>query len=211
MASPVHVTKEFRRVMYEVAQQLSLPESDMLVWMHSLPVAFKGKPPLTVLAQMESMGQFSASKPDGLADVLRDINRVDLAKKAKEFTKNAKRKKNRELSSAVQLEEHLHITLLANYEVTLLQTKILVEQLERLREGVAEAQTKKEEEAICSAKVKATELQKIIQHAADLSRGGAGSDGSPSPNSSDEETHSLTTCTQGNLKTLFHAHTHTHS
>jgi len=50
--------REFRRVMFTVAQQLTQQESDTLVWMYGIPVEFKGKPPLTVLAQMESQGLF---------------------------------------------------------------------------------------------------------------------------------------------------------
>ena len=156
--------REFRRVMFTVAQQLTQQESDTLVWMHGIPVEFKGKPPLTVLAQMESQGLFSASKPERFAEVLKDINRMDLMK---QVTKNTKRKKNR---VDAQSDEYLNITLAANLEVTLLQSKILLEQVERLGEVVFEANERRIGEIVGDAKKSAEKLRRTLEHASGLCR-----------------------------------------
>ena len=164
MASPA--VRELRRVMFIVAQQLTQQESDTLVWMQDVPVQFKGKPPLTVLAQMESQGLFSASKPERFADILKDINRLDLAK---QVTKITKRKKNQR-DAVEQSEEQLQITLAANLEVTLLQSKILLEQVERLRQVVIEANEKRIGEIVGGAKESAERLKRTLEHASGLCR-----------------------------------------
>jgi len=156
--------REFRRVMFTVAQQLTQQESDTLVWMYGIPVEFKGKPPLTVLAQMESQGLFSASKPERFGEILKDINRMDLMK---QVTKNTKRKKNR---VDAQSDEYLNITLAANLEVTLLQSKILLEQVERLGEVVFEANERRIGEIVGDAKKSAEKLRRTLEHASGLCR-----------------------------------------
>ena len=152
--------------MFIVAQQLTQQESDTLVWMQDVPVQFKGKPPLTVLAQMESQGLFSASKPERFADILKDINRLDLAK---QVTKITKRKKNQR-DAVEQSEEQLQITLAANLEVTLLQSKILLEQVERLQQVVIEANEKRIGEIVGGAKESAERLKRTLEHASGLCR-----------------------------------------
>ena len=169
MTSPA--VKELRRVMFTVAQQLTQQESDTLVWMQGVPVQFRGKPPLTVLAQMESQGLFSASKPERFADILRDINRLDLAK---QVTKITKRKKNQR-DTVEQSQEQLQITLAANLEVTLLQSKILLEQVERLRQVVIDANEKRIGEIVGDAKESAERLKRALDHASGLCRSTVGS------------------------------------
>ena len=169
MTSPA--VKELRRVMFTVAQQLTQQESDTLVWMQGVPVQFRGKPPLTVLAQMESQGLFSASKPERFADILRDINRLDLAK---QVTKITKRKKNQR-ETVEQSQEQLQITLAANLEVTLLQSKILLEQVERLRQVVIDANEKRIGEIVGDAKESAERLKRALDHASGLCRSKVGS------------------------------------
>ena len=166
MASSALPVREFRRVMFNVAQQLTQQESDTLVWMHSVPVQFVGKPPLTVLAQMESQGHFSASKPDRFTEVLKDINRMDLVK---QVTKSTKRKKNR-VDSQSNADEYLNITLAANLEVTLLQSRILLEQVERLGGVVSDANERRIGEIVGEAKKTAEKLRRTLEHASGLCR-----------------------------------------
>ena len=171
MTSPA--VRELRRVMFTVAQQLTQQESDTLVWMQGVPVEFSGKPPLTVLAQMESQGLFSASKPERFADILRDINRLDLAK---QVTKITKRKKNqRDTVEQSQEQQLLQITLAANLEVTLLQSKILLEQVERLRQVVIDANEKRIGEIVGDAKESVERLKRTLDHASGLCRSKVGS------------------------------------
>ena len=177
--------KDFRRFIVSVAQQMSHQESEMLRWMYELPVQFKGTPPLTVLQRMESQGLFSADKPEKLADVLKDINRMDLAKKAKDYAKGSKRgKKLYQDGDTVQREDQL-VTLTANFEVALIQMKIMLEQLERVRQGVVEAQQKRVEEIISCAREDAERTQRKLQQASILSQAAykrdVESDCSPSP------------------------------
>ena len=133
MASKV----EFHRLLYNTAQKLSQEETDSLIFIEELPVAFKGKVPFTVLEQMVLQGIISASKPEKLAEVLKGINRVDLAKEAKDFSRTTKRnKKNRQSSEDEQV---LHVAITANSEVALVQINILLAQLDRLTETMSEA------------------------------------------------------------------------
>ena len=169
MTSPA--VRELRRVMFTVAQQLTQQESDTLVWMQDVPVQFRGKPPLTVLAQMEAQGLFSASKPERFADILRDINRLDLAK---QVTKITKRKKNQR-ETVEQSQEQLQITLAANLEVTQLQSKILLEQVERLRQVVIDANEKRIGEIVGDAKESVERLKRTLDHASGLCRFKVGS------------------------------------
>ena len=130
MASKV----EFHRLLYKIAQNLSQEEIDSLVFIEGLPVAFKGKAPFTVLQQMVLQGIISESKLEKLTEVLKGINRVDLAKEVK--TKRS-RKSYRRL--VVQSDEQVsRRAIAANSEVALVQTDILLAQLDRL-ETVSEA------------------------------------------------------------------------
>ena len=137
MASKV----EFRRLLYKIAQKLSQEEIDSLVFIQDLPVAYKGKGPFTVLEQMVLQDTISESKPEKLVEVLKGINRMDLAKEAKDFFRTAKRSKKGS-RSAVQSDDHEQVSrvaVAANFELTFLKIKSLLTQLDRLSETVSEA------------------------------------------------------------------------
>lgn len=140
---------------------------------------------------MESQELFSANKPEGLMDVLKEINRMDLAKRAKDYAKehakSAKRKKNCQ-TEEVPFDENLHISLKANFEVALIQTKILVDQLKRVRDTVCEVQQlKRAEEKLSEAEEAAERVQKTLLHAAGLSHVYNRGSEEGSTGSSDEE------------------------
>ena len=189
MASKV----EFHRLLYKIAQKLSHEEIDSLVFIEGLPVAFKGKVPFTVLEQMVLQGIISESKPEKFFEVLKGINRVDLAKEAKDFSRTTKRSKKNHRSSEVQSDEQVsRVAIAANSEVALVQTNILLAQLDRLTETVSEASQgsgrERVIEQVCKAKKQiesAERLLKTLQLACTAMRDSE-SDSTQSP-SSDEE------------------------
>ena len=193
MASKV----EFRRLLYKIAQQLSQEESDSLVVIESLPIAFKGKPSFIVFVQMVLQGTISESKPDNLVEVLKGINRMDLAKQAKDLSRSTKRskKKHRDLEVQSLDEQVSRVAIAANSEVTLVQSNILLEQLDRLRETVSEAQgsgREKELDLVRKAKKQiesAKQLLLTLHRTSGMRR--SESDSSTQSPSSDEELHPL--------------------
>ena len=190
---------EFHRLLYKIALKLSQEEIDSLVTIEELPVAFKGKVPFTVLEQMVLQGIISESKPEKLAEVLKGINRMDLAKEAKDFSRTTKRSKKNHRSSEVQSDEQVsRVAIAANSEVTLVQTNILLAQLDRLTETVSEASQGSGRERVIEQVRKA---KKQIESAERLLKtlhciSDSESDGTQSP-SSDEEARSIETTVKG--------------
>ncbi len=155
MAAATQDTREFRRFLVSIAQQLSAQESHQLAYIHELPEQFHDQRALTVLQRLEVAGLFSCAKPERLVELLKDINRIDLSKKAKEFvSKRGKRRKNaaNRPESDVTNEAHdRQVSLRANYEVALIQIKITLEQLDIVKEALEEQQLVRSQELLSEA------------------------------------------------------------
>ena len=196
MASKV----EFNRLLYKIAQKLSDEEIDSLVVIEGLPVAYKGKPQFTVLEQMVLQDTISESKPEKLAEVLKGINRMDLAKEAKDFSRTAKRSKKKHRGHAVQSDEQvLRVSIAANSEVALVQTNILLAQLDRLTEAMTEAShelrgREREMDLVCKAKQQIESAERLLEtlyRNSGIRVSESDSTQSLSSSASDEEVHPL--------------------
>ncbi len=175
MASASQEVREFRRLLVSIAHQLSAEDSHELAFVDELPVQFHDQQALTVLQRLEAEGLFSCSKPERLVEMLKDIKRVDLSKKVKEFvSKKSKRRKNRPENAAADatVESDSEVSLRAGFEVALIQMQIVLEQLERVQEEILEEQQMRVQEVLLEAKDYADKMQKKLQHAAALSREG---------------------------------------
>ena len=171
MSSGDPATKEFRLFLLSVANKLKGEESDTLCWLNDLPVQLKGTSPLTVLQEMEALDLFSVSKPERLAKILKDINRIDLAKKVTDYVKTRSSKRKKKVIA--QSEDH-HTTLIANLKVALIHTEITIAQLERVQETLmleahqSICQIREVEELIRDAKGDAESIQRRLEEATRL-------------------------------------------
>lgn len=165
--SQARAAYEYRAFLLQVSEKLSEEDSKKIVFLEELPVELENKAALAVLTQLEMRGKLSASKPDDLAKILRKIGRHDLAKKVRDFAKQ--QRKGRTALSALQGPDHSAMKLSANLQVTLLQCRILLEQVENLKEEAEEAGFKRVEEVVADAQSLVSEhLQRKLLYASGL-------------------------------------------
>ena len=143
-----HAYREYRVFLLQIAENLSHSDCRSIAFLEQLPEQ-KNTSPLEVLTQLEMLDRLSASKLDDLAKLLKDISRQDLARKAREFSK--KQKKGRAALWPLNKFDDSCIKLTANLQVTLLQLKILLQQVENLKEQAEEVGFKRVEEVVGEA------------------------------------------------------------
>ena len=141
--SQARTAYEYGAFLLQVSEHLSQDDCRRIVFLEELPCELEHKPPLNVLIQLEMHGKLSASRPDDLVKLLKRIARYDLAKKVQEFIKQ--QQKQRVVLSPLQRLDHPAEKLSSSLEMTLLQCKILLEQVENLKE--------EEEEEVCYKRV----------------------------------------------------------
>lgn len=164
--SQARAAYEYRAFLLQVSEGLTQDDCQRIVFLEELPHELEHKPPLNVLIQLEMHGKISASKPDDLAKLLKRISRHDLAKKVRDFVKQ--QRKGRTLSPLQRLD-HPAVKLSASLEVTLLQCKILLEQVENLKEEAEEACCKRVEEVVADAQAMISEhIQRKFLYASKL-------------------------------------------
>lgn len=105
-------------------------------------------------------GKVSASNSIGLEEVFNNIERIDLVKKVKDFFKSRKSKKNTSSTAEEQL-----LSLRANLEVTLMQMRLLQDQLLHLQKTAEASGTKSMEAIISEAMEDAEKLGKKLLYA----------------------------------------------
>ena len=161
--SQARAAYEYRSFLLQLSESLSQEDSRKIVFLEQLPPELENKPPLNVLIKLEMHGKLSA---DDLAKLLKRISRHDLAKKVREFVKQ--QRKGRTLSP-LQRFDHPAVKLSASLEVTLLQCKILLEQVENLKEEAEEACYKRVEEVVADAQAIISEhVQRKFMYASKL-------------------------------------------
>lgn len=183
--------KEFRKLVLSLSQQLVVAETNQIVYLYHLPLEFSGKQPLTVLQSMHSRDIFSANKPDGLANAMKEVNRMDLVKLVKDYTRNTKQRRtsklrpNSDKTSALpdESEPSFHTSLQAKLEVADIQSTITADSLARALDMVKGTQLKRVEEIMLEAKTCSDRLSKLLKRAQTLYRLSAAGSGS-----TDEET-----------------------
>ena len=156
---------EYRAFLIQIADKLSQEDSKKIAYLEDLPSDMESKPPLTLLMQLEMRGSVSASKPDDLAKILKMIGRHDLAKKVKDFAKQQK-KGRPTAQNELQRFDHATMKLNASLQVTLLQCKILLQQVVNLREEAERLEGyKRVEEVVGEAHAIAEHFHRKLQYA----------------------------------------------
>ena len=166
MSDSCRAAYEYRAFLLQVSENLSQTDIKNIGYLEEIVVEPDSKP-LTVLMQLEMRGKLSASKPDALAKLLKKIMRHDLAKKVKDFAK--KQRKGRSTQSPLEKLDQSVVNLSANLQVTLIQCRILLEQVENVRDAAEEAGFKRVEEVVAEAHSLVSEqLQRKLLHASGL-------------------------------------------
>ena len=90
---------------------------------------------------------FSPTKPEGLIEIARDINRIDLASEVEKFIKsqkrksasNAKKRTHKRPKSPPQAaaESDVDLRLKSTFEFTLSQATVLMQQVDMLQQAIA--------------------------------------------------------------------------
>jgi hypothetical protein len=157
---------EYRAFLLQIADKLSQEDSKKIAFLEELPSDMGSKPPLTLLMQLEMRSRVSASRPDDLAKILKKIERLDLAKKVKDFVKQQKKGRPTVQSDLNQRCDHATMKLNASLHVTLLQCEILLQQVANLREEAEKLDGyKRVEEVVAEAQTIAEKFQRKLQYA----------------------------------------------
>jgi hypothetical protein len=170
--------KEFRGVVVSLSEALKEKETNILVYTHCLPMEYNDKKPLTVLQLMHNRDLFSATNPDRLATLMKEINRIDLAKIVEKYTRKTRKgaKSRTQLDSATaaaDVDSSLFVSLQAKLEVTSIQSDITAKALEETLKTVKATPFKRVEEIVQDAKVLSDKLRNLVlraQHLYHLSR-----------------------------------------
>lgn len=188
---------EYRAFLLQVSGDLSQDDVRNIGYLEQMQIEPNSKP-ITVLTQLEMRGKLSSSKPDNLVKLLKKIMRHDLAKKVRDFAKKQRKEKSGRSPAATSPLEKLDqsiVNLRANLQVTLIQCRILLEQMENVREAAEEAGQKRVEEVVAEAhSLVSDQLQRKLRYASGLAaeqdglgdscRERSDSGGTPSPPSS---------------------------
>jgi len=168
--------KEFRKLVLSLSQELVVAETDRIVYLYQLPLEYRGKQPLTVLQLMHNRDIFSATKPDGLANVMKDVNRMDLVKSVKDYARSTKQRKtsksrpNEKSSTLDESDPSFHTSLQAKLEVADTQSTITADSLARALDMVKGTQLKRVEEIMQEAKTHSDRLSNLLKRAQTLYR-----------------------------------------
>lgn len=123
--------QEVRSFIFQnICEQLSPAEIRGLVFTQELPPSYLGKPATEVFMKLEMLNRYSISDLPLLSKILKQIHRKDLAKKVDEYNKKQFSKKNIPPKHA----DYMYM-IEANLKVTQLQTGILLEQIEELKQS----------------------------------------------------------------------------
>lgn len=120
---------EFGILLYNLSERLTDEEISGIILIEELPANLKGKR-LDVLVHLQVLEKISAAEPAKLQQVFKNINRMDLVSKVKDFIKSQKKKekkttKSKSLGDSTEKMVHLDASL----KVSLIQTQVLRDQL----------------------------------------------------------------------------------
>lgn len=157
MADVVDITGErnFRRHVCRILACLQHEETDQLGFIYELPEAeYKDKPSLAVFEALTKKGIISATKPEGLIDVLKDVNRMDLVEKTRRYIKEynrARKKRSKDSTSAADdSSQNVHFKVALVHSVTMKSHLQLLGGV--IRESTAKDKVKEAERCIAQAR-----------------------------------------------------------
>ena len=174
----------FRRLVADFSQKLSKEERRRLVYirLYDWRERYRDADTLDILSKLETDGVFSPNNPEGLVEVAKDIDRLDLKAMVKDFVKKQRKEKatskvapkavmSFESESPVSEEE---LQLKAILEVTLSQAALFVKQVDILQQAITSGTKEQRQraveaisDAICTVEALADRLQKArgeLQH-----------------------------------------------
>ena len=161
--------KEFAVLLFELSQMLHREEIDAIRHIENLPVEMDGKSGLHILVKLQMQGKITDSDPSTLQEVFKDVNRVDLINRVKEFVKSRKafqRKSKKKMVKNNTEAEELLFGLKANLEVSQLQARLLRDQLSNLAAAAAAMSGKETVQQIIQQAIRAveSEVEGRLQH-----------------------------------------------
>ena len=136
---------------------------------------YKNAKALDIFSKLETGGLFSPSKPEGLIEIAKDVNRHDLVSEVEKFIKSQRKSASKEEKKAKQLKSPLRtaaesaadLHLKSNFEVTLTQATVLMQQVDILQRAITAGKgcRRKVEEAMKEARQTAERLAETLQKA----------------------------------------------
>jgi len=169
---------DFRVFQSKIAKKLKEVDRQALVFIYRdyLPESLKKAPTLEILSHLESEGIFSAYAPNNLVEVLKNLDRLDLAKETEKFLKQQSVKspklKGKRTSQKPKFLTPRDARLKARFDYILLLATSLVEQLEKLREALADEEDHHQdsEELLKQCEENASKLQRELRKARSASK-----------------------------------------
>lgn len=148
---------DFRRLVLNISSHLTSEEVYKLGYIFILPEAqYKNKSALEVLVLLEMQGEFSASKPEALIAILKDLNRTDLVKMIEAYRKRVSHTRRQRTDRVHAVDRRTEGTY---FEVAFMQNLIMTTQLQRLQGVVRESAARRKLE---EAEKKITEAQALL-------------------------------------------------
>lgn len=129
----------FRRLIYSLSKKLKKEEAQAIVYIHfyNQKDQYKSCTPLEIFCKLESNGIITASHPEKLLELMKDLKRQDLVNEVKDFFKKRKKspekKANKPDSGRVHDESEDDLVLRATLEAAFVQATVLLQQMERLQ------------------------------------------------------------------------------
>ena len=144
---------------------------------------------MDIISKLETDGLFSPTKPEGLLEIARDIDRHDLASEVEKFIKSqgksASEVEHERAKSPPQAaaESVVDLHLKCNFEVALALATVLMKQVDILERAITEGKgcRHKVEEAMKDARQTAERLSQTLQKAQNEFESDSSSDRSSSP------------------------------
>lgn len=163
----------YRRFIYRLSRQLSEDEAQAIVYIHFFDQkeSLKSASTLDILCKMESSGIATASCPEKLLELVKDLKRNDLVSEVKDFLKKRKsRTAERKGSSlgrrqprlvlvddAEEVENEDDLILRNTLEAAIVQATVLLQHMEMIQSSIS------------GSKIKRGEIRETVTQAAQTS------------------------------------------
>ena len=157
---------QFRTAVVDAAQGLNKDNREGLVYVYELPPDDKDKSGLSILTNLQMRNRFSVDNPEGLVDILKKINRSDIAK---DFDKQIKKwRKAKDKQEKKGKPAHAPSALKTRFDEIVEQAANLVDQVAKLREQIekeGEDDHQKANELLQNCEDEANKLQRSLRRA----------------------------------------------
>lgn len=165
-------SKDIRVFLFELAGCLTEHDIAGIRYIEELPAEFERQSEprvlaLKVLLKLETEGKISAadlSNLTSLEQVFKNIKRLDLARRVKEFSKSASKSQKKCKRSSSKRPEEVELKLHVNLEVALVQMKLLLDQLKQVEKTAQRTAPNGVEESISEVREDAEVLERKLLH-----------------------------------------------